>query len=279
MSGLTPNESAIHLSPEQEIRIAQASSAEEIKSLMLGFALEQHLIEPDAFNPSVMHPTPLADHAPKQFAKVVVIDNVKHILQADSPEALVQQETALLKSVFEQPDSEQQARDSNGRFISADDKAAQEADLVVKAELEGRFKRGEISTDDYLLQSGALQRAVVQLQQQDEAVQSEWRRATDAFLQSPEGADWSGGTANLQTAMRLLAENPQLADSEDKVAALVAVWEYMKEHYLVQSNPELEQANQAREQAKRISEARTPEELRAALPTYTGIPRDIWGGR
>lgn len=132
-------------------------------------------------------------------------------------------------------------------------KAAEEA--AAKAELELKFKRGEISTADYLEQSGAYEdfltkkglsidalKATVE-QTQTAQYEKSWAEATEEFLHSPAGADWPGGNRNReQLGMRLAAMG--LTDAKDKVAALAQAYNEMKKTGAVFPNEQLEQQHQ-----------------------------------
>lgn len=114
------------------------------------------------------------------------------------------------------------------------------ANAAAKAELELKFKRGEISTSDYIQQSGAMDEylaskgiRVEDLQESVEKVRNEkdvqsWAEATTAFLQGP-GSDWPGGEVN-KTILGLKIAELGLTDAPDKVAALTAAYNSMKQN-------------------------------------------------
>ncbi len=109
-----------------------------------------------------------------------------------------------------------------------------------RAELDLKFKRGDISTKEYLEQSGAVAdylasqgisidrlKSTVDQNENTQYKQS-WEQATDSFLNSTAGADWPGGTKNLKLIGRIIAADPKLAEAEDKVAALAQAYNQMK---------------------------------------------------
>jgi hypothetical protein len=127
------------------------ASAEEIKEIMKSAAVEQGLVKRD-WDPQLFIETPLGTAAPKRFAKAVVVNGVKTVLEGDSEQSLLAAETAFYRQQFQPVATEtrsEQPRNEHGQFISADDAAA-------KAELELAFKRGDISAAEYLDRSGAI---------------------------------------------------------------------------------------------------------------------------
>lgn len=120
---------------------------------------------------------------------------------------------------------------------SAADKAT--ADAAARTELDLKFKRGEVSTTEYLEQSGAfaeyMERQGVPLSELKAQVeqgrttqfQNSWSTATEKFLNSPGGSDWPGGDANKEILGLKLVELG-LLDAEDKVAALTTAYNELK---------------------------------------------------
>lgn len=270
----TPENSSIKSTPELEEALRTASF-EEIKSIMSRAAVEQGLVTPDKYDPNILLPTEQAPQ-PHRFAKSVTVNSVKKTFEGNSELEVMQAETEFYRQQMQQPTTTktEPARDERGRFTSPADQGRTDENVFAKAELELRFKRGEISTSDYLEQSGAMEqylakqgipleelRASVQEKQGERTVQS-WQDATNEFLNSPEGRTWPGGQENLKKVGELI-QQMSAADAEDKVAALTAAYRYMKENDLVAANPELEAE-------RRIREARTPEEVRAAVSSLSG---------
>lgn len=117
-------------------------------------------------------------------------------------------------------------------------KAAEDA-AAAKADLELKFKRGDISASDYIEQSGAMDEYLTKKgipvdalkdvveQRQNSKVEQSWADATAAFLQSPSGADWPGGARNLEV-IGLKIQSLNLVDATDKVAALAQAYASMK---------------------------------------------------
>lgn len=270
MSGLSPESSAIRMTPELEARVASATSAEEIKNIMAAAALEQHLVERDALNPSVFHETALAANAPKQFAKVININGKQIVLQAPDELSLAKEENALYRKLFEPTEdtTTEQARDSNtGRFVSKADAEAEQARLVANAELDGKFKRGEIDTETYLIESGALDRALAQKETHEKDFVQSWEKATAEFVSRH--PDWQGGDANRDVLGNLIIERGMV--DMNPLEALEKAYAIAQEEGRLVDNPEVTQW-------KKIAEAKTPEELKEILG-YRGTPREsgMWG--
>lgn len=132
---------------------------------------------------------------------------------------------------------------ANAEKAAADDAAA-------KVELELRFKRGEISTADYIEQSGAMKdylakqgvpldelRNTVE-ESRNKSYELSWQQATEQFLHGPAGSDWPGGPSNLKIIGLKIAEMG-LVDATDKVAALAAAYNAMKQEKLIFKNDEV----------------------------------------
>jgi hypothetical protein len=262
------SDSAIRMTPALEKEISEALP-DQIKSIFARAALEQALVTPDPYNPSLLHPTALADHSPRKFGKVVIINGVKYALEGGSPEELAQAETSLYQQVLEGGDNNnEQARDAQGRFVreqTPEEKAAGELEASKRADLELAWKRGDITAEQYLEKSGAISTYLAEHGMNQDALvavsdlvyQNTWSQATEQFLNSPEGESWPGGSENLAIATKLLEENPELMNNPS-ADALAAVWNYMRENDLAVPNPEVTQLQQ-------IGEATDVNQIREAL--------------
>jgi hypothetical protein len=117
---------------------------------------------------------------------------------------------------------------------------AAEADVLAKTELERKFRAGEITTADYIQQSGALDtyleskgvsidslKAVVETTHETQYEQS-WAQAGEAFRASAAGQSWPGGVRNQELlGLKIMALG--LMDAPDKVAAIAQAYEAMKQ--------------------------------------------------
>jgi len=117
--------------------------------------------------------------------------------------------------------------------------AAAEAEVAAKADLERKFRLGEVSAADYIQQSGALTQflesngiSVEALKETVNAnlgakVAQSWAQAGEAFRNSPTGQDWPGGERNQEIiGLKLVAMG--LEGAEDKVAAIAQAYAELK---------------------------------------------------
>lgn len=117
--------------------------------------------------------------------------------------------------------------------------AAHENEVLAKVELERKLRAGEISTADYIEQSGAMRdflakegvsldslKDVVTASKERQYEQS-WVAAGTAFQNSPAGLNWPGGKKN-QELLGLKIAAMGLEDAEDKVAAIAQAYAEMQ---------------------------------------------------
>jgi hypothetical protein len=262
------SDSAIRMTAQLEKEISEALP-DQIKSIMARAAIEQSLVTADPYNPQLLHPTELADHSPRKFGKVVSINGVKYAIEGRSPEELANAETSLYQQVLEGGDNNnEQARDAQGRFVreqTPEEKAASELEVAKRADLELAWKRGDITAEQYLEKSGAINTYLTEHGMNPDALatvsdaiyQNTWQAATEQFLNSEAGADWPGGADNLALAAQILEQSPELM-KQPSAEALATVWQYIKENNLALPNPETEAHNA-------IADATSVADIRAAL--------------
>jgi hypothetical protein len=155
-----------------------------------------------------------------------------------------------------------------------------------KAALQLQFQLGQIDAATYIERSGAianyLEKQGVPLPVLQEAVQEKqeekfahnWSDATSTFIaRHPE---WPGTEANRQALGKFIIEN-NLIDG-DPLAAMEAAYRHARENNLLVTNPIVAARAQEAEQAEKIANATTPEELRH-LVGYRGQDSGFWGGR
>ena len=276
MSGLTPESSAIRTTPDIERRLSECTNSEQIKAIMAEAALAQGLVTLDALNPSVMIPTELANHASQAFAKTLMINGQKFIVESPTEDGLVAAELEKMREIFGQSDASQdQARDANtGRFVSKTDKEQEESEQVRLAELERSYKTGAITLDDYLVQSGAVDRVIQKRQQEQTATVNDWTEATSTFLERHR--DWQGGDKNRDIISQIVIENRWL--DRDPLEALEAAYRIAQEQGRLVENPEVVAQQRSAALQQKIAECTDPNELRALLG-YTGVAHEsgIWG--
>jgi len=225
------------------------------------------LVEADPYDCNILHVREEAASATRFGAKVTINGKVHVAEGATQAEA-----DAKIAEVIRGATTH--LRDDQGRFTNdqgrADEAAAKAAaqELVRKSDLELKFKRGEIDTATYLAESGAVSdffaKKGIALEDVEAAAQTaageritqSWAEATTEFMNSPEGQIWPGGEANKLKMLEVLsAMNATDAPNAENLRRAAV---YMRENNLFVGNPEAE-----REQA--ILDAKTPEELSAAL--------------
>lgn len=229
--------------------VGAAINPEEIKAAILAeaqkqfAATESERVATDAAAKDVADKKAAADKAAadatKTYTRTEVIGGKEFNFEAVSELELATKVADAYRLAYSLQPTTQAAQVVEKTPTQEEIAAAAQAEAAAKAELELRFKRGEVSTADYLEQSGAfgdylakkglsvdaLQAAVKQ--NQTTQYEKSWAQATEEFLHSPAGADWPGGDLNReQLGLRLVALN--LTDATDKVAALAQAYNEMK---------------------------------------------------
>lgn len=300
----------VEMNDELRDAIGKAVNAEDIKALILAEAQKQfsasdaaktvHDAEEKAAADRLAAAEKAALDAPKTFTQKETIGGKEFTFEAASELELANQVASAYRVAYgiqptnERPEVVETAPDPAA--VAA--KAAEDA--AAKAELELKFKRGEISTAEYLEQSGAISefltkngvsidalKATVDSNQTAQYEKS-WAQATEEFLHGP-GSDWPGGERNReQLGMRIAAMG--LTDAKDKVAALNAAYNEMKRTGSVFANEQVDQQTQTPEQKaaaekaiadkavadKAVTDAaaevvRKAAAVRAAAPTSSGL--------
>lgn len=169
----------------------------------------------------------VAEPEERVFSKTVKIGGKDFTFTDESEEGLTNQ-IASAQTVAENL-QEDRSSVTPRSVRKAESDAALEA--VRQAELSLAFKRGEISTADYLRESGALAQALrdsgVDVEKISEEQYTEsWEKATKRFLYSPAGADWPGGEKNLELIGLQLASMG--LTTEPSVESLAKAWAEMK---------------------------------------------------
>jgi hypothetical protein len=261
-----PNDSPLKITPEMEKALAEAIHPSDITRILHDGLKNQGLVDADPFDPSVLHIREEAAPAASatRFGAKVTINGKVHVAEG-ATQAEADAKIAEVIRAATHPTT----RDDQGRFTAdqgrADEAAA--ASIVAKADLELKFKRGEMSTADFLEQSGAMEQFFakkgIDLSDVEAAAQTaagerinqSWAEATTEFLNSPEGRTWPGGP-NLAVIQDVLIEMG--AENYPNAENLKRAYKHMQDTGRVVANPELE-----RDQA--LLAARTPEEIYDAL--------------
>jgi hypothetical protein len=171
-----------------------------------------------------------------------------------------------------------QPRGADGKFTSR-----REMSLAEKTELDLKFRRGEISTPDFLKQSGALDEAFatmakaklgvdVEELEKNRQTQNVWAEATQKWLNSPEGEKWDGGDGdeNLRRVREIIIANG--LENSPSVQTLSQVVKFARENHLL--------VPPAGTTEKAITDARSPEEISSAARASLGLPprnSNLWG--
>lgn len=143
-----------------------------------------------------------------------------------------------------------------------------EEQAAAKAELDLKFKRGEISAKEYIQQSGAFDEYLAEQgipvaelknsveQNQNKRFEQSWADATQEFLNSQGGADWPGGDRNLQL-IGLQLQSMGLVEAEDKVGALIQAYQALKSTGMIFKE---EPAAQTTQQTQQTQQTQKPQQ-------------------
>jgi hypothetical protein len=258
----SPNDSAIKLDASLEEKIHAASSQYEIAELLKEAACSQSLCVRDKYSPDILlaldRPAP---GTPTAFVKTVTVEGTTHHFEGATDAEANEKLLAFVRETANEPAERPRERDSeSGRFVARTD------DPVAMAELEIKLRTGQISTEQYLSESGAIERHLEAQGVSIEALKAAtnerttagWQSATQEFLQT---SDWPGGERNRDLLGQVLikmgaAESPNAEN-------LKRAYQYMRDNDLLVPNAELEAV-------KAIGAATSPEALRAAAQASQG---------
>lgn len=239
---ISPKDSPLKLSAEQEAQVMKMTSVGEISAFMRQCALEQGLVQQlQGAQPGV-----LVDTArPERKTATIEMDGQTFEFSADTDEELTKIQLEFMRGrknapATTVPTKTEPARDESGRFVASTKTPEQVAAAAV---LELQWKRGEISTSKYLLESGAIDEYIAKAEERAGEVEIQsWQSATETFKQGP-GADWPGGDNNRIRLGKKL-EELGLTDATDKVAAMTTAWNEMRKEDATQNmNAEIQKAS------------------------------------
>jgi hypothetical protein len=253
------NSSAIKMNANLEERINAAQTSAEVTAILHQAAIDQGLVRPDVYDPNILIPTEPGT-APQKFAKRVAVDGKNLIFEGDSELLVEQRITEYFRDLLEKPanaaaeaaaaaartQQTDQARGADGKFVSQEEAdRVHQLEVLNRADLDLKFKRGEISTADYMATSGVLENYVEKTlgvsmddiqaaaqEKQQARFSASWEQATAEFLNSSAGGSWPGGDEN-KNALGVILQEHGLVDAEDKVAALKTAYKFMQEHNLL----------------------------------------------
>lgn len=219
MSELSP--SAIRTTKSLREKIAACTSEAEVQAALREEALAQRVVEPD-WDETILNPTARAD---KQMGTTVTVNGVRYELVGTSEADLVAQENQIFRGLLQaqsaQAEQPEQPRDVREQFdaIGAQGEAL-EAEAARVADLESRFRSGQMSAADFISQSGVIEKRLAE--RAGEEIRAGWEQATQEFLNSPEGSNWPGSSM-LPRISQIIAENG-LENAGDKTAVLKEAW-------------------------------------------------------
>jgi hypothetical protein len=256
------SKSPLESDQEFEKAVAAATSAEEIKQILRDRALATSLVTPDPFDDKILHV--VEQPASTKIVRSISVDGQTFHLEGNSEAEITAKELEVLRGLKTQSSltfHRDADRDERGRFTADQGKADEAEALRISnaAELELKFKRGDISTADYLEQSGALATAldkhlerVTAQKAENETVQQSWAAATTEFRRThPEWDQWA--TEENKMAMAQTLEAMGAAD-EPSAENMSRAYAWLLENKKLVESPTFTVERQ-------ISEARTPQEL------------------
>lgn len=276
-----------------EERISHAQRGDDISEIIKQYWVEQGRLTRDN-DPSILHE--VLTPQPRSFAKTIIVNGEKHVIEAATEAGLQQAELDFFRTQF-QPQEQQtqptpqrqttQPRGDDGRFVSTEEQAEIEQSAIAAAnrtDLELRFKRGEISTEDYLAASGAVENHLKNVYGVDPSALArigeqqfvqDWQSATAAFVQNHQ--DWIGGAKNTEILGELMLK-AGYDDTPDKLAALESAYQFAVEHDLLVSNPELDYQAELSEAVSREDVDRIHQKYASALGVRTNAGgSNFWG--
>jgi hypothetical protein len=240
----TPKDSPITLTAEQEKHVGELTKVDEITEYMKTLALEQGLIRPLNEGSQIFVDVPQSAR-PQQVTKTITVNGETKTFPGTTEAEVDAAQIAFFRTLNSQHHPLDPA---TGQFVSPTDQGKRDEDAAVRAaaaaDLELRWKRGEISGSEYLEKSGAMEqylanrgldveslKAAAEDKRADAVYVNSWAEATREFIKK--NPDWPGGE-NLKTAMGTkLAElgltgQPSVESLERAYSALVMEAEMAK---------------------------------------------------
>ncbi len=171
--------------------------------------------------------------APRTFEKKGVVIKGKSFDFSAPSELELARQIASANEVAAALASDAAVTPRSSRAAYAKTQAEREQDIYDRTQLDLQFRRGELTTTEYLERTNAIgdylaeQGVNVAALAQEQANKS-WSEATEIFLQSEAGANWPGGTRNRQLLGDKLAALG-LLEATDKVAAMAQAYQALKD--------------------------------------------------
>ena len=276
--------SSINVNADLEKAIRGAVSTEDLKAAILkeaevqGQAAAQVAQAAQDVKDKEAAAAKAAADAPQTFERTITIGGKNFTFQDESELGLERQVNNALTVAYNLRESTEMRNEPavDAAAIAANEQKAADLRAAELADLETKFKRGDISTAEYLEKSGAVEdylgkhglstKALKEVVEDREVTKEEqsWAQATEVFRNSAAGADWPGGAQNLQIIGMELTAHPELLDAEDKVAALAQAYQYMKEKNLVFPNTAAASTLTQAEIDKKAADEKTAADAKAA---------------
>lgn len=216
------------------------------------------------------------------FTRTETIGGKEFIFEASSELELERYVNNALRVAYSVQAPEPAAVVVDPAVAAAEAQKAVEDKASALADLELKWKRGEISAADYIEQSGAVDaylekkgvsiselKATVE-QNRNASYAQDWETATETFKKSPAGLDWPGGERNkTQLGLQLVALG--LTEAEDKVAAMAQAYAEMKKLNIIFENEDAVKPDPAAEAAaaQAVAAATAAREAAAAATAAT----------
>ena len=274
----TPSDSKFEYTPEERETMSKfttnAQLVEWLKANRDESLLATGQFQRDIFSPEILIPTdaPSAERG-HLYARSVVVDGKRFVLEGASDAELNQKEIEIYRAAFQSPTAAPQSEPMQTATLTDDE----QAEIARRTDLQLQMQTGQITMQEYIEQSGAIEEylakrgvSIENLQAQSaNAYRQSWEDATRTFLDNA-GSQWPGGKKNLETVTAIMEANPELADAQDKVAALAAAFNYMKQNNLLDTS----EIDARKQNAETINSATDFETLQRAARRASGIPEE-----
>jgi hypothetical protein len=274
MSIINPSAIGEKFDAEFEKQVANCTSAAEISELMKNRSISMGLCRREWDETLVV---PNDQPVPQKVGRVVILNNVKHSLTANSEAELLAQESAIYRAALEKPATTQteQPRNERGQFTAVEPTITDDE----KTALELRWQLGQISAADYIEQSGAMESYLasqgidvnvlreVTSTQKAERYEKSWAEATEEFLASTPW--WVGGHENTERVGEVLIKMG--AEESPSSENLKRAAEYLRDNNMLVENPAVAARQQEAETEQRIGNSMSVEQIRDALGRSSGM--------
>ena len=222
-----------------------------------------------------------------KVSRVETIGGKQVRFEAANALELEQQIAQAYREATTQSNSSEPPRDSAGRFT----KQPTELTPAQRAQLDAEFKRGLITSDEFISRSGAVDSFLAKHGASMDDVntvvnsryENDWKSATETFLASAASEGWPGGERNLKLiGTKLIAMG--LTESPDKVAAITRAYNALRADGTL-FPPEETSGEVSQDLQTRFQNASSPEEILRLARESAGLPspdqsRDnTWFGR